>query len=389
MKPILFVGHSAGLTGAPILLLNFLSWLKQNSSIPFKIVLRETGSLSGAYASLADTLNLGSGPQGFIARRLRRLGLAGAANRLDLTRLNGWLSGCSFGLVYSNTVTNHTVLPALASRSPVIITHIHELENWISNHIDGDAFNATIKLTDRWIAVSNAVKDNLIQNHRVPVGQIDLVYEFIDTNNVTKVNIAETRTRMRNLLGIPEKAFIVCACGTTDWRKGPDLFIKLAHAISMRELPQPVYFIWVGGDPHYGNSSELGSRIRGNVPGEKVRFIGEKRNSQEYFAASDLFALTSREDPYPLVMLEAAALGLPIVCFHGSGGAVEFIEQDAGIAAPYEGFYVMAEHVSMLLVDSDLRFKMGQAARNKVRERHDIGAAAPKLLKIIEKYYSG
>jgi glycosyltransferase involved in cell wall biosynthesis len=102
-------------------------------------------------------------------------------------------------------------------------------------------------------------------------------------------------------------------------------------------------------------------------------------------AAADVFALTSREDPYPLVCLEAAALGKPIVCFAGAGGAPEFVEQDCGFVVPYFDVTAMAGRIASLLESADCRIKMGAAARRKVAERHDISVAAPRILEIIER----
>ena len=49
--------------------------------------------------------------------------------------------------------------------------------------------------------------------------------------------------------------------------------------------------------------------------GDRIKFVGPLEQPAQLFAAMDVFALTSREDPFPLVMLEAAAAGIPFVCF--------------------------------------------------------------------------
>ena len=54
-KQILFISHDASRTGAPILLLNFLRWFKQNTDIPFRIILAKTGELEPYFKELAPT----------------------------------------------------------------------------------------------------------------------------------------------------------------------------------------------------------------------------------------------------------------------------------------------------------------------------------------------
>jgi glycosyltransferase involved in cell wall biosynthesis len=145
-----------------------------------------------------------------------------------------------------------------------------------------------------------------------------------------------------------------------------------------------VYFVWVGGgwspDPE-----QFEHDIRKSGLAEKVRFTGAVTNPADYCGAADVFVLTSREDPYPLVCLEAAALGKPIVCFGEAGGMPEFVEEDCGSVVPYLDVAAMADRVIALLGAPELRQTLGAAARRKVTERHDIGVAGPKILEIIER----
>ena len=99
-----------------------------------------------------------------------------------------------------------------------------------------------------------------------------------------------------------------------------------------------------------------------------------------------MFCLTSREDPYPLVNLEVASLGMPIVCFEGSGGSEEFVEDDCGFVVPYLELETMADRVSELLDSTELRRRLGGRAASKVRERHDLEDTAPQILGIIERF---
>jgi glycosyltransferase involved in cell wall biosynthesis len=99
----------------------------------------------------------------------------------------------------------------------------------------------------------------------------------------------------------------------------------------------------------------------------------------------DVLAVTSREDPFPLVMLEAGSHGIPIVCFADSGGVPEFVGEDAGLIAPYLDVTTFAAHLGRLLDAPDLRERLGAAALAKVRTHYSVEIQAPKLMKIIEK----
>ena len=108
---------------------------------------------------------------------------------------------------------------------------------------------------------------------------------------------------------------------------------------------------------------------------DHVRFLGEAQDARSYFAAGDLFLLTSREDPFPLVCLEAADCGLPIVCFDKAGGMPDFVQDDAGYVVPFEDTKAMAEKLIVLCFNRDERVRRGAVARERVRARHDIWIA--------------
>ena len=117
-----------------------------------------------------------------------------------------------------------------------------------------------------------------------------------------------------------------------------------------------------------------------------VRFVGTQPNPLNYFAAFDVFTLTSRSDSFPLVVLEAATLGKPSVCFDETGGAREFIENDCGFVVPHLDVMAMADAVLNLLGSPDLRTRLGENAKAKV-QAYDVAVAAPKIWNVIERYY--
>jgi glycosyltransferase involved in cell wall biosynthesis len=185
-------------------------------------------------------------------------------------------------------------------------------------------------------------------------------------------------------LKIPADAPVIGGSGTTDWRKSPDLFVQLARAVRNRLAPREVHFVWVGGDAAGPEFGMLWHDVRRLGLEPFVHFIGHRENPRDYFSCFDLFALTSREDPYPLVVLEAAALGLPVLGFEKSGGVGEFIEKDAGFMVPYLDIDAMSARAAELIANDSLRRSLGARAREKAAQRHDVSVAAPRIVNIIE-----
>jgi glycosyltransferase involved in cell wall biosynthesis len=207
---------------------------------------------------------------------------------------------------------------------------------------------------------------------------VETVHESIPLD---RVQAKRTRQEVLEELRVPSSATLVIGGGAINWRKGGDLFVQLARIVC-RKRPN-TYFVWVGGS--HCDIVQLQHDVRSAELAEKVRLTGVVSNPADYFAAADVFALTSREDPYPIVCLEAAALGKPIVCFAGGGGIPEFVESDCGFIVPYLDVTTMAERVVSLLDASECRIQMGTAAQRKVERRHDIGVAGPRIMEIIER----
>jgi glycosyltransferase involved in cell wall biosynthesis len=93
--------------------------------------------------------------------------------------------------------------------------------------------------------------------------------------------------------------------------------------------------------------------------------------------------MCSREDPAPLVVFEAASVGVPTVCFHGAGGAPEFVSDDAGICVTNRDTLMMANAVVRLLETLTLRVTLGKCARQRVYREHVPHIGASRILDIV------
>jgi glycosyltransferase involved in cell wall biosynthesis len=375
MRKVLFISHSAGRTGAPLMLLNFLRWLKENSDIHFEILLKTTGELRGDFAELAPT-HIFAQPQkkGFLAKIQSQSGIQ---HLLEHYRRS------DISLIYSNTITNGEILEALAPLECPVITHVHELDYWI-HQFGLKNLEKVKKHTTHYIAASQAVLKNLTGSYGIPGSAIDVAHSFIPLPEI--LPRPEAASHIRQELNIPADAFVVVGSGYETWRKGKDLFVQLAYYVHHKRETDNIYFLWVGGKVDDKEFYEISHDIKVAGLERHVHFCGEVANPLDYFAASDIFALVSREDPFPLVCLEAAMLGKPILCFDNAGGMPEFVENDAGFIVPYLDIDAMADKAIEFITDEKLRQDAGESAAHKVRKRDVVSVAAPKILRIINRF---
>ena len=214
-RRVLVVSHDASRTGAPILLLHLLRWIKANSDLTFNILLRADGELRMEFEDLGNVTALTDGNS-----------LPGPVQRALLKRRLARLAASGGGPIYSNTATNGPVLGALAATGRFVMSHIHELETMIRSR---GHFDEVKRVTRTYIACSGAVKDNLIQSHGIDPACIRVIHGCLP---VRQMEIdPDAYTSVKQELNIPPEAFIVGGSGTTDWRKAPELFVALAGAV--------------------------------------------------------------------------------------------------------------------------------------------------------------
>jgi glycosyltransferase involved in cell wall biosynthesis len=378
---VLFVSHDASRTGAPIFLLRFLRWFREHRQVPFQLLVGSSGDLLSAFEGLGTT-DLFEPQPNILGRVLRRLHMdvPEASTHRDMLRKR--LAENNVGLVYSNTMVNGKILAFLSFLNCPVICHVHELEQVIRVNSNHASLDLVKRCASSYVAVSHAVKDNLIANHGIAGDKVQVVHGFIPTDENNLSESPDSHLTVRRELGIPAHARLVCACGSIEPRKGTDLFVKVAHRVEEIYKTAPVHFIWVGGRPEQASAmrKQLKSRGQQNV----IHFIGHRNDVAPYFDASDVFLLPSREDPFPLVMMEAALRKRAVVCFDKSGGAPEFVEQDAGFVVPGFDVNEMARRTIDLLTSDELRNRMGTVARQKVLDRHNLNTSAPRISELIE-----
>ncbi len=141
----------------------------------------------------------------------------------------------------------------------------------------------------------------------------------------------------------------------------------------------------MGGWESRADRREIVSRVARLGISSRYIFVGEVSDPLNYFALGDVFTLTSREEPFGIVALEASMVGLPIVCFEDAGGMSEFVGDDAGVRVPYLDVSAMAEAVFTLCEERQLAKSRNSRAMEKARVRHSVPVGAQSILDLIDR----
>ncbi len=376
MKKILFISHDANRAGAQILLLRFLKQLKNLPGYQFKVLLRHGGSLLRDFEKVAPVYHWyhrETGNRQKVARLLTRKSFQ--------EQILSEIKNEGYDLIVSNTITNGELLHQLRTlvKCP-IVTYAHEMPMGIAMYTDPSSFNQTLRYTDYYWACSEAQRLIYIERFGIDPSRIAVLPSLLPDGAWQLQPSEEAVAQIRKLLELPQDALLVGAVGTFDWRKGIDVFVQLA-----RQSQPDVHFVWVGGHEHQVEYHMISEDLRRLGLSDRVHLVPHSDRPFDFISAFDVFVLTSREEPYPLVVLEAALLARPIVCFAQSGGAPDFVETDAGFVVEYLNSTAMSQSISQLLQNPELRQKMGHTAREKVFARHQDERAMQAFLNLIEQ----
>jgi L-malate glycosyltransferase len=222
---------------------------------------------------------------------------------------------------YFNTITMPELAQLAVKLNVPYIVHVHEMVSIYDEYKAVD-FARMMEQAKMVIGCSSPVVKQLKQ---MELGNVQLLHEFVDTQKIT---VKQPASLLRQQLNIPADAFIWFMSGTMCMRKGTDFVPDV-----LSNLPKNVYLLWLGSESEYGVYHYVKQRVKN----ENLNFIalGSKGGTDyyDYLNLADGFVLLAREDPFPLVMIEAAYLQKPIVGFE-SGGVAEFVQSGMGLVVP-------------------------------------------------------
>lgn len=226
-----------------------------------------------------------------------------------------------------NSVEAHPFIPALLKARVPFATYIHEYADYTLPRFKC-IFSALF--ADLMVFSSRSVMDNwgdIFATLGFDAGRDATIIpqRELRFGQVPADRLAEARKELSRLIGTDCTARrVVLGAGHAQWRKGTDLFVQSAQ-VAARTDPDAV-FVWIGDglnheDPHFGVWIDKQIRETGaNRPGGNLFFLPAGGYYDDLCRAADVFFLSSRLDPLPNVVFDAAKHGCQIVMFRNASG---------------------------------------------------------------------
>jgi glycosyltransferase involved in cell wall biosynthesis len=216
-------------------------------------------------------------------------------------------------------------------------------------------------MVDAYVAVTPTLARVAVERHECDATQLHVISNGVDTGRFMPNPLA--RRKLRSELGIPETAWVLGTVGRLAPEKNQALLIDAVAPI----LDPRRHLVIVGDGP---DREALMERARGTLRPDLIHFTGARDDVEAVLACFDAFALTSESEGLPLVVLEAMAVGLPVVAT-AVGGVPDVIEaHKTGFLVPASDRIALMKELLLLSTRPQIAEDVAAAGRSMVLERH-------------------
>jgi len=383
MSTVLYISSSSKIGGAERSLVSLLNNLDTSRYAPV-VVLPEEGPL---YEELKNDFPLEIVPMRRITRSRNPIALVSYALNLcrSVRRLSLIIRRRGVRLIHCNTASAHLFggIAGRLHRLPVI-WHVRDVAPL-------GIFGKLLFGLSSWVVVTSRFVAEEVSRYAGSAGRgkIVLIYNGVDVRGARPAGAQaglEGGGRLRESCGLAPHAPTVAMVGQiVPWKRHAD-FIRAAGNI-LNEVPGAAFFLV--GEDLFGDHAAYEDELRRTVVALGLErhfiFTGYCKDVAALLSQIDVLVHPAACEPFGRVIVEAMALGKPVVAVD-SGGPAEIVVHDwTGCLVPPGDVRAMAEAVIGLLRDADRRRLMGERARKRVHEAFDIVKHTSAVMDVYER----
>ena len=254
-----------------------------------------------------------------------------------------------------------------------VVWHIHEImppgarRRWFADRLRRHA--------ERIVAVSEAVA-GWLREERLDAS-LDVIHNGVDAP--TRL---PDRESARQAFGLPAEATVFGLFSQLVPHKGALDFVYAAHRLSVKN-PDAWFLVAGHGPPSF--VIELQRSIADGPAAERIRVVPPQPDIWELMAAVDVLALTTLwPDPLPRVVMEAMAVGRPVVAYGGGGVPEMVVELETGLLSRPGDVDGLSSAMEQLAADEALRQRMGAAGARRARELFSVRRHLDRMVAVLE-----
>jgi glycosyltransferase involved in cell wall biosynthesis len=226
---------------------------------------------------------------------------------------------------------------------------------------------------DRFIALTHTISNELVRAG-VPSDKILELVNGIDTEEV----VARSSYELHH----PPRLIYI---GRLHAQKGLDRLLKAVGLLIEQGLVDDLCLQLVGNGPLWNELHNLVDKLE---IGRHVQFLGQSDRVFELLQGSDIFILPSRAEGISNALLEAMSSGLPVIASNVPGNLDVITHRKNGLICSVENPDALAQAITSLLCNPDLRERLGKAARETIERRYDLGRITDRYIQLYKDLLS-
>ena len=356
-KKIIYVGHDANFYGAQLLTLNIIKSMHEKFGYNVELLLLNDGELISEYRKYANVRVLANKTQN------------------EIYDIVSDLKSRAYNSAVTNTIITGNITDVLKRCDITPISLIHELPKIIKHYHAESAGESIAKNSGKIISASSYVSNAFAELFGPDENKLAVIPQGLYKTNPLANDTARVRKELRQELNIPQNAKIALFVGMADRRKGTDLYFDILDKVASKH--KDIYFVLVGAiEPDI--LEEKKDIVEKHA--KNLIMCGKQTDTSKYYAGADIFLLTSREDPFPSVVMEAFECGLPVVGFKNAGGFSDIVNNNTGKLVAFEDTNAMAKEVVKILGDKKLLATIATNTRKLIADKFDWDSYVGKLL---------
>jgi len=249
------------------------------------------------------------------------------------------------------------------------------------NAIESFFDRITEGLVDKVVCNSHSVANMRMWREETNVNKIEVIPNAID---IHRFDPAGYRHISRKSVGITHNGFLLACVGNFRPEKDHRNLIEAVDKIHTRI--KDVKILLVGQDPM---QEEIQRLVTGKKLEEFFCFTGPRQDIPELLSVCDGFVLPSRNEGMPRALMEAMAMGLPVIATD-AGGILEVIENNiSGLIVPKQNPDALAQGLLKIISDSQLRNRLGKAARKRIVEHFSFEVIIKRYVELYNSLLAG
>lgn len=206
--------------------------------------------------------------------------------------------------------------------------------------------------------------------------RVDVIPNGVDT----RIFEMHDRLKSREKLDLPrdKKIILFTAADLKFKNKGAKYFFESLNFIDAEDC----IVVTVG------KKADISQISGARIPIKQLGYIEDRGVMVDIYSAADLFCMTSLEENFPTVVLEAMSCGLPVIAFD-VGGIAEQLSEGCGWVVPTKDINALGEGINKLLKENDFRKRIGEKARKKVLAEYSKELFVRRYLELYEEMSKG